>query len=158
MSALLLAMYADYETASRVRVELIQDGFPTDRVDLTASCDPGRACLEPATSLHDKFVQYFGALFARATEQHRAELLAERIDKGAIVIIVHPRGIIETERATEILNRAPVEIMPHDLENQTMEWAASRDETPWIRNLMAENHSNAHCIYCRLFERDLEED
>ena len=36
MSAVLLAVFNDYETADRVRLELFRDGFPTDRVDLTA--------------------------------------------------------------------------------------------------------------------------
>src|SRR5437016_5537340 len=45
MSAVLLAVFNDYETAERVRVILVRDGFPTDRVELTASCDLGRAAL-----------------------------------------------------------------------------------------------------------------
>ena len=154
MSALLLALYADSETAQRVRINLIQDGFPTDRVDLTEASDPGRASFEPAVSLHDKLVLYFAALLAH--EQRQAELLADQIEHGAAAVTVHPRGHVETERATAILNRAaPMEIVPHDLGNQALEWAASRGGTPWIRHLMVENHSKAHCIYCRLFERDL---
>jgi len=37
MSAVLLAVFNDYETADRMRVTLVKDGFPTDRVHLTAS-------------------------------------------------------------------------------------------------------------------------
>ena len=37
MSAVILAVFNDYETAERVRVMLVRDGFPTDRVELTAS-------------------------------------------------------------------------------------------------------------------------
>ena len=48
MSAVLLAVFNDYETADRVRLELFRDGFPTDRVDLTAVCDLGRAACQPA--------------------------------------------------------------------------------------------------------------
>jgi hypothetical protein len=50
MSAVLLAVFSDYETAERVRTTLVRDGFPTDRVELTAHGDLGRAALEPATS------------------------------------------------------------------------------------------------------------
>src|SRR5438034_279196 len=52
MSAVLLAVFNDYETAERVRVTLVRDGFPTDRVELTAACELGRAGFEPADSLH----------------------------------------------------------------------------------------------------------
>jgi hypothetical protein len=45
MTAVLLAVYNDHEAARRVRVMLIRDGFPTDRGDLTASDDLGRAGL-----------------------------------------------------------------------------------------------------------------
>jgi hypothetical protein len=32
MSAVLLAVFNDYEAAERVRIDLVRDGFPTDRV------------------------------------------------------------------------------------------------------------------------------
>ena len=48
MSAVLLAVFNNYEAADRVRLELVRDGFPTDRVELTAACEPGRAAYVPA--------------------------------------------------------------------------------------------------------------
>ena len=54
MSSVLLAVFNDYEAADRVRVQLVRDGFPTDRVELTASCEPGRAGLHPAEDAHDR--------------------------------------------------------------------------------------------------------
>ena len=50
MSAVILAVFNDFETAERVRVSLVRDGFPTDRVELTAPCELGRAACEPAAS------------------------------------------------------------------------------------------------------------
>jgi hypothetical protein len=41
MSSVLLAVFNDYETAERIRVMLVRDGFPTDRVELTAPPGPG---------------------------------------------------------------------------------------------------------------------
>jgi len=76
MRAILLAVFDDHSVAERVRVSLVRDGFPTDRVELTASCEPGRASLGPADSPHDKFVQYFGVLFTREDQRHYAEQLA----------------------------------------------------------------------------------
>jgi hypothetical protein len=76
MRAILLAVFDDHSVAERVRVSLVRDGFPTDRVELTASCEPGRAGLGPADSPHDKFVQYFGVLFTREDQRHYAEQLA----------------------------------------------------------------------------------
>jgi hypothetical protein len=50
MSAVILAVFNDYETADRVRTNLVRDGFPTDRVELTAPCELGRVACEPAHS------------------------------------------------------------------------------------------------------------
>jgi hypothetical protein len=83
MSAVLLAMFDQYKIAERVRVELVRDGFPTDRVELTAACEPGRAGLEPAESAHERFVQYFRVLFTLDEEQRHPEQLARRLDTGA---------------------------------------------------------------------------
>jgi len=152
MSAVLLAVFNDYETAERVRIDLFREGFPTDRVELTACCEPGRADLVPAGTQHDKFVRYFRTLLNREDERRFAELLADRVDGGVATIAVHPRGPVETRRATEILERAAAEIAQHDLEKQPLEHAAARHDGPWIRNFWIENPHHAHCIYCLLFE------
>lgn len=153
MSAVLLAVFNDYDSAERVRVDLFRDGFPTDRVELTACCEPGRAGCEPAASLHDKFVLYFCTLFNREDERLCAQLLADRVDQGVATITVHPRGSIETARATAILESgAALEILRHDLVNQKWEHAAATREVPWIQNFWIENPHKAHCIYCRIFE------
>jgi hypothetical protein len=153
MSAILLAVFDSYRVAERVRVSLVRDGFPTDRVELTACCEPGRAGLVPADSPHDKFAQYFGVLFTLEGEQHYAEHLAELVEKGAATITVHPRGAIETARALAILNDAgAVQFMSHDLANQMLEHAAARHELPWICNFRRGLTNGADCLYCRLFE------
>jgi hypothetical protein len=158
MSAVLLAVFTDYQMAERVRIYLVQDGFPTDRVELTACCEPGRAGLEPADSLHGKLAQYFRTLFGRADEHLYAERLAECVEGGAATITVHPRGAIEAARATAIFADAgPVEVAQHDPEDQMLEHAAARHSKPWISNLWVDvpyEPNEPHCIYCRLFERN----
>jgi len=152
MSAVLLAVFNEYDVADRVRTKLVGDGFPTDRVELTASCEPGRAGLHPAPSLRGKFVQYFRTLLCEEDERPFVEALAERIEGGAAAIAVHPRGMIETARAAEILEtEGAAEVVGHDLENQTFEHAASRGEGYWVRHFMLDNPTGADCIYCRLF-------
>ena len=152
MSAVLLAVFTEYEVADRVRTKLVGDGFPTDRVELTASCEPGRAGLHPASSARAKFIQYFRTLLSKDDERAFAEALAERIECGAAAIAVHPRGAIETARAAEILEaEGAVEVVGHDLENQSFEHAASRGEGYWVRHFMLDNPTGADCIYCRLF-------
>jgi len=153
MSAVLLAVFDEYGVADRVRTRLVGDGFPTDRVELTASCEPGRAGLHPATSARTKFAQYFRTLLSKDDERPFVELLAERVEGGgAATIAVHPRGAIETARAAEILEtEGAVEVVGHDLENQTFEHAASRGDGYWVRHFMLDNPIGADCIYCRLF-------
>ena len=158
MSAVLLAVFNDYDAAQRVHVALIQDGFPTDRVELTACCDPGRAGLEPGDSRHARFAQYFRTLFGRTDERFYAEQLAERVEQGAAAVAVHPRGAVEIDRAIEILKQAsPDDLAEHDLQSQRMERAAARRNVAWIRNLWVDLgpdiEGEAHCIYCRLFSR-----
>ena len=152
MSAVLLAVFNEYGVADRVRTKLVGDGFPTDRVELTASCEPGRAGLHPATSARAKFLQYFRTLLSEDNEWPYVELLAARVEDGAATITVHPRGAIETARAAEILEtEGALEVVGHDLENQTFEYAASRGDGYWVRHFMLDNPTGADCIYCRLF-------
>jgi len=116
MSAVLLAIFNEYKVAERARVELVRAGFPTDRVELTAACEPGRAGLGPADSPHGRFVQYYRVLFTFEDERHQAEQLAERVDNGAATVTVHPRGPTETARAMQILgNAGAAQLVSHDL-------------------------------------------
>jgi hypothetical protein len=153
MSAVLLAVFQDYEAADRARVDLVRDGFPTDRVEVTAACEPGRAGYLPAEVLRGKFVQYFRTLLKADADRQYAESLAERLDGGAAALCVHPRGPIEISRASNILKQAgPVEVTHRNLESQTLEHAAARHDHPWISHLWLELKGDSHCIYCRLFE------
>jgi len=152
MSAVLLAVFNEYGAADRVRTRLVSDGFPTDRVELTACCEPGRAGLQPARTDHDKFLQYFRTLLKKEEQQPFVAALVERLEAGAATLAVHPRGSIETDRATEILvDEGAVEVVGHDLANQTLEHAAARKGGNWVRHFMLDNPTGADCIYCRLF-------
>jgi hypothetical protein len=154
MSAVLLAVFNDYETADRMRVTLVRDGFPTDRVHLTASCDLGCAGLEPAASTHAKCLQYFRTLLRREDERELPEILAQRIDNGAATITVLPRGAVETERATELLRQAhPADVVEHDCKKHGWEHAASKrgGGAYWVEHIWLEHSPNNDCIYCRLF-------
>src|SRR5277367_5296280 len=107
MSAILLAVFTNYSDAERVRTQLVCDGFPTDRVELTASQDKGRAGLQPGKSAHLQFVQYFRTLLSQADERDVADALAQGVDAGGTATVaVHPRGDIETLRAVELLEGA----------------------------------------------------
>lgn len=152
MSAVILAVFNEYSAADRVRTRLVSDGFPTDRVELTASREPGRAGLQPAGSMRERFAQYFRTLLSEEDERPFVEGLAERVAGGAATVTVHPRGTIETERAAEILEgEGAVEVVGHDLEKQSFEHAASRGDGYWVRHFMLDNPTGADCIYCRLF-------
>ena len=153
MSAVLVAVFDDHQTAEGVRTDLVRDGFPTDRVELTAGCEPGRAALQPALSLHDKFLQHFRSLLCDAHEALYAQELTDCIERGAATITVHPRGPVETARCAEIFKHAhPTQVVQHDLHNQSFEHAAARGASPWVRAFWLEPAHDVHCIYCRLFE------
>lgn len=154
MSAVLLAVFNDFETAERARLALFRDGFPTDRIALTARGQPGGgAATEPTLSFHDRLAQYFRTLFAHADGAQHAHRLAERIEQGAAAITVLPRGDIEVKRAAELLGHAsPDEVLERDLDDQSWEFAAAPRSLPWVRTLWVDSGPDApHCIYCRLF-------
>ncbi len=153
MSAVLLAVFGKPGDAEQVRTRLVSEGFPTDRVELTSQAEPGRAAVQPNASPRTKFVQYFRTLLSQEEERAFAEALAERVAGGtAATIAVHPRGVIETQRAANILQQAgAVEVIGHDLQNQALEHAASREQGSWVRHFMLDNPTGADCLYCRLF-------
>ncbi len=154
MSAVLVAVFTDYSAAERARLALVRDGFPTDRVELTAGCDPGRAALAPAPSAHEQFLQYFRMLLCHPAEQPSAEHLTACIEQGAAAVVVHPRGPLETSRSQQLLAAAqPAELVDHDIDDQGWEYAAARAPRPWIRAFWVDNPHTADCIYCRLFDR-----
>jgi hypothetical protein len=138
MSAVLLAVFNRFGDAERVRTHLVHDGFPTDRVELTARTEPGRAGEQPAGSARQQFQQYFGTLFDEEHERGFVDALADRVERGSIATVaVHPRGDIETTRATHILqNAGAAELVSHDLGNQKFEFAASTEEAPVVGHLL----------------------
>jgi hypothetical protein len=139
MSAVLLAVFNRFADAERVRTRLVRDGFPTDRVELTARAEPGRAGEQPG-SARQQFQQYFGTLFDADYERGFVDVLADRVERGSIATVtVHPRGDVETTRATHILqNAGPAELVSHDLGSQKFEFAASTQETPLVGHLLPE--------------------
>lgn len=153
MSAVLLAVFGKFSEAEKVRTELVRDGFPTDRVELTARHEQGRAGVQPAASTQDKFVQYFRTLFDQDDERAFAETLAERVAAGsAATVTVHPRGDLETSRAAQILeDQGAQELVAHDLQNQSFERAASPRGTSVVGQLLPDNPLRADCFYCWLF-------
>jgi hypothetical protein len=123
---------------------LIKDGFPTDRVELTSSQELGQAELVPRDSLGEKLREYFRKLFqsdGKGNAERSVQLFQRAVLDGKASIAVQPRGDIETQRALQILNEAgPVELRGADLENQTLEHAATDKETPiltWTGKVLA---------------------
>lgn len=152
MSSVLVAVFNNYETAERVRVTLVQDGFPTDRVELTAARHLGRANCAPADSLHDKCVQYFNSLLGREDEREYPEVFAQCVENGGAIVTVLPRGAIETARAAEIIDQAdPANVVGHDLGKHGWEHAAAKHGGYWVQHLWLEHSADSDCLYCRLF-------
>jgi hypothetical protein len=140
MSAVLAALFPSHEVADGVRTRLVEDGFPTDRVELASRKETGQAELVPAASMAEKLTLHFRQLFPAEQDAEATRLLCRGVLDGQAVIAVHPRGDIETQRAIQILERAgPLELRATDLENQPMERAASpSDETiiPNVRKIL----------------------
>jgi len=138
MSALVVALFDNHAAAARVRTRLVQEGFPTDRVQLTSSDEPGQAAVVGrARDLEAQLEEYFSGLFDRMDEIPNVHFFVDGVQQGHAALTVHPRGEIETNRALEIMEEAqPLEICDHDLEQQAMERAASNDnDDPYLKQL-----------------------
>ncbi len=133
MSAVIAALFADHQAAEDVRTRLVKDGFPTDRVSLTSRQEPGQAQVVPEESISAKLLQHFRQFFQGPEAEGCAQLFARAVLEGRSVIAVQPRGSVETERALAVLREAqPLELRESDLDNQSMERAASPSDTPVI--------------------------
>ncbi len=126
MAAVLVALYDGQPKAERARTELVRDGFPTDRVELTSQSEPGAAGLIAAETATERFRRYFGTLFDEQRHRGCAQYLARRVGDGAAVLTVHPRGEQEIMRAIQILDsHEPLEIDREHLDQTLLERAAS---------------------------------
>jgi hypothetical protein len=129
MAAVLVALYEDYDTAERVRTQLVSDGFPTDRVELTSSREPGQAGSMPGESHGERFQKYFATLFEEGSGGRYAHYFAERVAKGQHAITIHPRGDEEFERGQQLLERHnPLELEVQGRDETEFEHARADDE------------------------------
>lgn len=144
MSALLVAMFNDHATAEGVRTALVKEGFPTDRVELTSCQELGQVKLVPRDGVPEKLTEYFRTLFRSGTAgsgERWMALFQGAVLDGKAAVAVQPRGDLETQRALQVLNQSgSVEVRGVDLQNQTLEHAATETETPiftWIGKVLA---------------------
>jgi hypothetical protein len=131
MASVLVAIYENFSSAENVRTELVGDGFPTDRVELTSKQEPGQAGSMPGNSPVDRFRKYFDTLFDQEGDGlgNFGDSFARHIAEGAVAITVHPRGELEIDRATQILERhRPIELERQGMDETTYERAASEKE------------------------------
>lgn len=107
MTPVIVALFDDYGIADRVRTELVADGFPTDRVELTSLVETGQADSEPGDAFVARVSNYFHTLIDQSGEQHdgEAEGLAQRVRNGNSAITVHPRTEYEIDSVRAILHR-----------------------------------------------------
>jgi hypothetical protein len=106
MTPVIVALFDDYGIADRVRTELVADGFPTDRVELTSLLETGQADAEPGDAFVARVSNYFHTLLDQG-ERHNGEAddLAQRVRGGNSAITVHPRTDYEIDSARQILHR-----------------------------------------------------
>ena len=102
MTPVIVALYEDFAVAQHVRTELVKDGFPTDRVELTSREESGQADAEPGESYWHKVSNYFHAIFDQTGDSASAQQFADRVRHGSSAITVHPRSDDEIESARNI--------------------------------------------------------
>ena len=111
MTPVIVALYDDYGVAARVRTQLVADGFPTDRVEVTSRLEAGQADAEPGDRFSKRVANYFHTLFDQNDRHAQAEDFASRVVKGNSAVTVHPRADYEISSARRILNdNGPVKL------------------------------------------------
>ncbi|HVC29569.1 MAG TPA: hypothetical protein VND24_00175 [Steroidobacteraceae bacterium] len=106
MTPVIVALFDDYGIADRVRTELVADGFPTDRVELTSLLETGQADAEPGDAFIARVSNYFHTLLDQGEQRSgNADDLARRVRRGNSAIAVHPRTDYEIDSARQILHR-----------------------------------------------------
>lgn len=106
MTPVIVAFFDDYGIADRVRTELVADGLPTDRVELTSLLETGRADLQPGDAFVARLSNYFHTLLDQGGEPSGdAERLAQRVRDGNSAVTVHPRADYEIDSVRTILHR-----------------------------------------------------
>jgi hypothetical protein len=114
MTPVIVAIYDDFGVAQRVRTELVADGFPTDRVELTSKVEAGQVDAEPGETYWHKVSNYFHAIFDQTGNYASADQFADQVRKGGSAITVHPRTDYEMDSARAILqNNQPAEFREH---------------------------------------------
>ena len=140
MPAVLVALYEEHATAERARTDLVSDGFPTDRVKLTSTREPGDAGLIPAQGRAQKFREYFHTLFEGESAERRVDFFTNRVCEGRAALAVHPRGEREITRAQEILTRHhPQELAQQNLDDTALEQAAAKTDQTVLEQVVRGN-------------------
>jgi hypothetical protein len=103
MQDLIVALYDDHARAVEVRTQLVKDGFPTDRVEVTSPSEHRQAQKSPADAFETKVRQYFETLCANDAGEQKLEEFTRAVLDGASAVTIHPRGEEEIERAEAIL-------------------------------------------------------
>ena len=142
MSAVLVAVFNNDASAGAARVQLVNDGFPTDRVDLVSLQELGQAKLVPRATVGEQLGEYFRKVLQISTGENAqsVQVLQRAVLDGSAAVIVQPRGEAEIARAAQLLNNCdPVEMGGTDLANTTLEHASAEKETPitWIGKVLA---------------------
>lgn len=106
MAPVIVALFDDYGIADRVRTELVADGFPTDRVELTSLVETGQADSEPGDAFVARVANYFHTLLDQSDEHNgNPETFAQRVRNGNSAVTVHPRTEYEIDSVRAILHR-----------------------------------------------------
>jgi hypothetical protein len=107
----MIALFPGYELARQIATQLVADGFASDRVDVTALRDLGRANAMPAVDAASKIDTYFASILSDLDDEAIATLLSSAVREGGATVTVHPRGDVEIARARKILqSHQPVQL------------------------------------------------
>ena len=137
MSAVMVAVFSSFGDAESVRTELIRDGFPPTRVELTATSVVADSGTHPETPRAVGMSDTFRPFSATPTTGASSKNSQDEWQAAALPLAVHPRGALEASRATEILeNQGALQVVPDEL--AAMNDLNSSETGSWLDYLIPE--------------------
>jgi len=149
MSAVLLAVFNDYEAAERAARALVRDGF----LRIASNSRPPVSWDGPAANrpirLHGKCVQYFRTLLKGEDERHYRNS-RQRVENGSSGLSRCYRVVRSRRHVRPRSSASPAaDVVRHDLANHG--WSTRLPSMRLLDQQSARALADTDCIYCRLF-------
>ncbi len=132
MNTTILGLFDDYELARMARANLLVSELPIDRIALAAVQGPGQSRVPAMPAAREKFLASLRALFSPDADPARAELLADRVERGAATVSACAHNARAASRVAAVFRECGArEVVREALDAREREQALGSHEPSW---------------------------